>query len=261
VTRAFAGVLILLLVFPFTLIAQELGVDHFWIHVEAGAPEAAALVEAGLRLEDSGSTIAPTGSGSTEIPATVFRHEGQGTASIGIRFQNMYLELIWVQDRDMLENGAPEVAMALNGRPETSPFGFGLKLLDPAVTRLPFPSKSYWAPWMRPLASLAVATRSDDQSGDPAIFVIPDYMRWDLRTQRDPSILASADHAVELGKVTGLRVHGPGLPSASPAVRYLEQQGLAEFVQGQEHLLEVEFDGGGPSSIDVRPALPMLIRY
>src|SRR6185369_11939080 len=52
--------------------------DHVILVVAPGAPERAALERAGLR-------IAPT----------VNHHDGQGTASVTIEFENAFLELLW----------------------------------------------------------------------------------------------------------------------------------------------------------------------
>src|SRR3982751_2174802 len=52
--------------------------DHVILVVAPGAPERVALERAGLR-------IAPT----------VNRHDGQGTASVTVEFENAFLELLW----------------------------------------------------------------------------------------------------------------------------------------------------------------------
>src|SRR5713101_3911038 len=52
--------------------------DHVWIMVSPNAPERAALQRAGL-----------------QISPDINRHDGQGTASITIEFENAFLELMW----------------------------------------------------------------------------------------------------------------------------------------------------------------------
>jgi hypothetical protein len=56
--------------------------DHLFICVAIDAPESAALTRIGL------------------IEGTPNTHPGQGTACRRFFFRNMYLELIWVHDRD-----------------------------------------------------------------------------------------------------------------------------------------------------------------
>lgn len=58
--------------------AAPLTLSHAWIVVKTGAPERAALEQAGFR-------IAPT----------INRHDGQGTASVTVELLNGFLELIY----------------------------------------------------------------------------------------------------------------------------------------------------------------------
>jgi hypothetical protein len=57
-------------------------IDHVFVMCSAGAPEAGALVRAGL-VEGSANT-----------------HPGQGTANRRFFFDNMYLELLFVSDAE-----------------------------------------------------------------------------------------------------------------------------------------------------------------
>jgi len=225
-------------------VAQELAVDHVWIHVGKRASEAGTLVDAGIQMVGG-----------------IMQHKGQGTASIFVWFRNVYLELIWVEDEKLLREVAPELGYTLLGRPDTSPFGIGLRSVGSDPATLPFESSSYWAEWMRPFVSLTVARRDDDVTTDPAIFVVPRYMRWDLRTEAQPDLLRSADHPLGLSKVTRIRVHGPGLPSDSEAVRFLTSAGLVEFGSAESHLLELEFDNRRGRQVDLRPTLPLVIYH
>jgi hypothetical protein len=238
--------------------AQQLAVDHVWIRVTRGAPEAQALADAGLRFVrfDQGSSIVPVASSD----GRVVQHAGQGTASIIVRFRNMYLELIWVESPELLAKVAPEHGYTLLDS-ERSPIGIGLRHLGEDGSTLPFESSSHWAPWMRPTAALATARRDTASPTDPAIFVIPRYLRYDLRTKGDPKLLEWAEHSLDLREVSKIRVHGPGLPSRSQAVRLLEEQRLVEFVPATTHTLEIEFDGRREVTLDFRPSLPLTIYH
>src|SRR5689334_12164100 len=66
--------------------------DHVWIAVPPGAPERAALEKAGFR-------IAPE----------INRHEGQGTASATVEFDNAFLELIWADPAVHVDAGRERV--------------------------------------------------------------------------------------------------------------------------------------------------------
>ncbi|MGA9543402.1 MAG: VOC family protein [Candidatus Sulfotelmatobacter sp.] len=52
--------------------------DHVWIMVSQDAPERAALERAGF-----------------QISKDINHHEGTGTSSITVEFENTYLELMW----------------------------------------------------------------------------------------------------------------------------------------------------------------------
>jgi len=233
-------------------VAQELEVDHVWIHVDADLDGRSLFENAGFRVP-SASDIASTDS------LGFFLHQGVGTASIVVRFRNIYLELIRVDNRELLQTVAPEHGYTLLNAPRTSPFGVGLKLADSESGTIPFETSSFWAPWMRPLVSIAVARRDDDWPGDPAIFVVPDYMRWDLRVKAQPELLLEAEHSFGLHKVTGIRIYGPDLPSGSEAAGYLATADLIEFVQADDPLLELELDSHTNQKMDFRPTLPLLI--
>jgi hypothetical protein len=57
---------------------SRIELDHVWIMVSPNAPERVALERAGF-----------------QISPDLNRHDGQGTASITVEFENAYLELMW----------------------------------------------------------------------------------------------------------------------------------------------------------------------
>ena len=69
--------------------ASPIEFDHAWIVVSPGASERSALEKAGF-------TISPN----------VNHHDGQGTSSISVEFENSYLELIWVDPTVSIAPGA-----------------------------------------------------------------------------------------------------------------------------------------------------------
>jgi len=225
--------------------AQSLEVDHFWIHVSPNAPELQALVDAGF---------AP-------YPRDPYQHIGMGTAANFVRFRNIYLELIWVEDSDALTQTAPSFAATLLGRSDVSPFGIGLRGLSPTA-ELPVESAiisaEYMRPWNGVLRSLSV---QEEPSSAPRVFVIPDSMRWDSRVSADPTLLEATVNDLGVETVSRIRIIGPGLPSPSSVARYLSDRGVVTFEPGSDPLLELEFDGGGDEFVDFRPSLPLVLRY
>ena len=92
-----------------------LTLDHAWIATVAGAPaERKALEHAGFR-------IAPT----------INRHDGQGTASATVEFENGFLELIWADDSVPVTGGGAIAKQRFTERADwrktgSSPFGVAL---------------------------------------------------------------------------------------------------------------------------------------
>lgn len=245
--------------FQSALYAQELAVDHLWIRVSPDAPEASALAEAGFQFQefDQATTVAPIAANDSRI----IQHRGQGTAGMYVRFHNIYLELIWVHDPELLKQVAPKHGKTLLDSRE-SPIGIGLRHVGEDASSLPFESSSHWAPWMRPpLIALPTATHDASAQGHPAIFVVPRYLRWDLRAQANPRILESAKHRPNLKKVTLIRLHGPAQSLRSESVQYLLDARLIEFFPSESHLLELEFDNQTEEIIDFRPTLPLVIYH
>ncbi|MFW9842748.1 MAG: hypothetical protein ACFFES_17800, partial [Candidatus Thorarchaeota archaeon] len=88
-----------------------LELDHVYVCVAREAPEARLLQDAGLRLAND----------------TAY-HMGQGTASVFFFFENVYLELFWVDNMEELEQADKQFADKLNHVDSGgSPFGLGLR--------------------------------------------------------------------------------------------------------------------------------------
>ncbi len=257
--RLLLSIALYLLLLPDLSTAQNLAVDHFWIRVEPGAPEAKILRDAGFSFQEFPSNSSG-GSNTQDSPNYTYIHSGQGTANNIVRFHNMYLELIWVDNPEQLAKDGPLMGYTLLNPESTSPIGLGLRHAGLETGNLPFPTESYSSGWMQPATALEIATISEGSS-DPAIFVVPRYMRWDTRVEANPEILGAADHQNGVKKVTRVRVFGPGQPSGSPAVQSLMDQGLVEFLDSEDHFIEIEFDDGRSRSRDFRPILPLVIFY
>ena len=73
---------------PPTHSAAPVELDHIWIVVAPGAPERAVLERVGFRLAPG-----------------VNQHDGQGTASVTVEFENAFLELLWPDSAVPVEAG------------------------------------------------------------------------------------------------------------------------------------------------------------
>jgi hypothetical protein len=94
---------------------------------------------------------------------------------------------------------------------------------------------------------------------EPMLFTIPFGGRPDAYP---PERQEPLDHALGVRELTGVRVTMPGRGVCSPPLRAVERLGIAVFVQGGEHLLELSFDGGWRGeAADLRPELPLVLRW
>jgi hypothetical protein len=101
------------------------------------------------------------------------RHPGQGTANLCYCFENLYLELLWVEDVSAAEN--PQVArtaLIQRGSAGTSACPIGIAWRDDGQATPDFETWDYEAPFLPAGKSIAVATESDDPEV-PFIFRSP----------------------------------------------------------------------------------------
>jgi ribosomal protein S18 acetylase RimI-like enzyme len=217
-------------------------VDHVFVMTSFGAPEAGCLIDAGLR------------------EGTPKRHPGQGTSNRRFFFANAMLELLWVDDiADATCGPAAGVRLAerwAQRNCSASPFGICLRPARGEQQLAPFPSWDYLPPYS-PLA-LPVA-QSSTQIEEPLLFFIPFHRRMDELPagQREP-----IEHPLGVHELTSLRVHAPLLGAPSQSLQRALATGSFAIETGAQWLLELGFDGVRHGrSIDLRPTLPLLLRW
>lgn len=226
----------------------ELVIDHIYICVSSQAPEAKVLQDAGLQLASDTA-----------------HHTGQGTAAVLFYFDNIYLELIWIEDAEELESADKQLADKFrNVSHDGSPFGLGLRNSGPSNDSLPFDTRGYFAEWMRPGTTIEIVDPLDQS--EPDIFVEPPYLGWDSLVANAPSdwpkLLDELEHTAGMRRLTGIRIFGPGLPTTSKAISVLIEQGIVDFGESEVHVVELTFDEGKRGKvIDARPTLPVVIYY
>lgn len=227
--------------------------DHVWVIVSPGAPERAALERAGL-------LIAPT----------VNRHDGQGTASVTVEFENVFLELLWSDETVPVAPGKEMVAEKFRRKAAWrtngwSPIGVALRRTPAAPEKLPFDSWPVSAPWMPPGAAYEMLTPRTDAAG-PSIWVLPRSMALvqpsgagkDVGFDREKAMR----HPLGARRVSGLRIVEPARQDPSDVTRILVKQGVATVEPGREWLLEVRLEGSAThGTIDLRPAVPLVLRH
>lgn len=219
--------------------------DHVWIMVSPSAPERAALERAGF-----------------QISPDINQHEGQGTASLTVEFENAFLELMTLDSRVPVTPGLERVAEKFRQRMlwRTSgwcPFGFGFRRTAMSDDALPFPTWSVTAAWLPAGSAIEMLTPRDD-TRSPSLFISPRA----LSDRAEQAARASRfHHALGVHRVTAVRLVSPKTYQPIEPLAYLQKQGVLSIEPGDGWLVELTFDGGKGKSKDLRPDLPLFIRY
>ncbi len=226
--------------------APHLAFDHVWIVVSPSAPEQAALERAGF-----------------QISPDINRHDGQGTASVTVEFQNAYLELIWPDSTVAVSPGMERAQEKFRQRMlwRTSgwcPIGVGLRRTSKSPDTFPFPTWSVAPAWLPKGSAIEILTPRDD-TRSPSLFITPAAL---TDTQEQAARAARFNHPIGVHTVTGVRLISPETYQPIAALTYLQKQGILSTGRGETWLLELTFDGGKKGkSKDLRPDLPLIVRY
>jgi hypothetical protein len=228
-----------------------LALDHAWIAVPRDHARQREMLEA------AGFRFAPE----------INRHDGQGTASATIEFENGYFELIWADpDVPVSETGRiAQMRFAERGnwqRSHQSPLGIGFRRTPATPSPFPFETWSVGAAWMGDAQMEILSPR-----GSPAatLFITPSPV--DAAANR--ATIAAGGPAAEpflhsngARRLTGVRISAPTPAGLPPASSFVNQSGAAELIVGSEWLMELELDFGAQNqNLDFRPALPLIIRF
>jgi len=216
-------------------------IDHIFVCVSKGG-----ALEAG-RLRNIGITEGPPNS-----------HPGQGTACRRFFFSNAMLELLWVEDSGEA-NASPtglgvrwQEAMAGSGN--ASPFGFVLRpKIEGELPAAPFP---HWEYRPESMPGLRLWIASETSIEEPMWCVFP-VSPGSSRTM-PPRI---TEHAAGMRELTGVRLHSPAHFTLDPRAFAGEVIDWKESTTGR-HWIELEFDSGASGRVaDLRPELPVVLRW
>ena len=242
----FASTVLSLVGVATTASGQQLAFDHASIMVSPGAPERAALEQAGL-----------------QVSPDLNRNEGQGTTSIAVEFQNSYLELVWVDASVTVNPSAERAVQKFRNRVawRTSgycPFGIASRRTTDEKLALPFPTWSWSAGWMPKGAEIVMLTPRED-TPSPALYIEP---RAVTDQAKQAALAAKFHHPLGVHRITSVRLSSPKTYQSIAPLSYLQQQRILSLSQGEQWLLELTFDSGRKKkSKDLRPDLPLILRY
>ena len=221
------------------LAASVLSLSHAWIVVPTGAPQRQLLEKAGFRIDP-----------------TVNRHDGQGTASITVEFENGFLELIYpdpsVPVSEALKAGAEKFRLKSEWRTNGySPIGIVFDRTPSTPAAFPFPTWKISADWMEKGTYIEMLTPREMQKA-VSLSVSSHAGRGS----------AAVGHPNGARRLTAMRVVAPSADVLPPSASYIAERGLMRFDIGTEWLLDITLDDAKQSiTKDFRPGLPLIVRY
>lgn len=225
--------------------------DHLFIWVSKGAPEAKAFEAIGLQ---------PYGEAT--------QHIGQGTASKVFIFENAYLELIWIEDEQAAAKNAARSAIDMRGRARwrqtgASPFGIGLHYLQGKASPAPFPTIPYWCEWMRPDTTIEFSKAITAQS-EPMYFILPNYLSVSDSALREFLRNRSSSmkpQGLAVKRITDVRINTAAKKLTTTAAM-LTRNGVVTIKGSKTAVMELTFDAGKQGKrLDLQATLPLIIKY
>lgn len=195
-------------------------VDHVFLATSRGGPEVEQLVAAGF----------------AEGPPNT--HAGQGTACRRVFFENGYLELIWLVDRE--EASSPLVdrtglASRAGGQEGASRIGICLRPPEGGAETLPVKTWPYRPPYLPPGMAIPMATSSSVHH-EPLLFFVP--------TGAEGRRAHQAGHPNGARAMTRIGIRLPGAPSPSVELAWLTGSGCVSVEGGGAEAMSIELDHG-----------------
>lgn len=225
---------------------EYLELDHLFIWVSPDAPEKGALEKAGFKLDEE-----------------VNIHNGQGTASITVSFENTYIELIWVTNEDAAIRAGQAINTNLLARAHWTdigacPFGIALRRKNGSTAALPFSVRPFHAEWMRADDTVLYAESASDLRM-PLIFVIPPAMDWAAAVEGDANLADSIYHPIGSRQLTLTQVTIANTKSDVTALgKHID---ALQFEVGSAPLVSLTLDHGSQRQvISFEPTLPLKIQ-
>lgn len=207
-------------------------IDHLFLFVRSDGPEISGMAQLGF------------------VETYRRMHPGQGTANVCYCFDNLYLELLWVDDPDAVRS-APIARTKLIERScwrdnGACPFGIAWRGDEPAFGG---PTWPYRPPYLPAGDSIPVATDSDDPS-QPMMFRSPGTIGpIDWPAERRGALQRSSG----FGVVTGVRLDMPANIPVSSALHWLADHTLLDVGRsgGGDYAMTIAIDklDGGVSTL------------
>ncbi|ACB52386.1 hypothetical protein cce_3038 [Crocosphaera subtropica ATCC 51142] len=228
-----------------------LEIDHLVIYT--AEPIAAVSMLQELGLHSSSQTL---------------RRNNQGTASTIFFFENIYLEIVWIEDYQKVQHYRTQTNIDILSRVNwkqtgASPFAIGLRQTT-SLSRLPYGDDDNGISqrlnvngWVN-FASDNLATLSE-----PICYSISNLMAlttWLDNSSEEHQQLIT--HPLNIKKLTDLQITLTQHNLLTQAVSLLESHNLVSINRGTAPQLDLTFDHHQQGQyIDVRPILPLVLKY
>jgi len=217
---------------------MPLQLDHVFVCCDAGGPEAAALLEHGIR------------EGTPNV------HPGQGTACRRFFFDTGFFELFWVTDPAEAQSASTRRTRLWerwSGRTSGAcPFGLAFRPSGDADEAPPFPTWSYKPKYLPAGATIEFVHGADLR--EPELF---------LMVAQPPNtavrVAQPTNHAAPLRRMIAVDVGLPDLEALSAAASAAARAGLVTFHKSARYELTLKFTSPVDVRIDLRPTLPVTL--
>jgi len=183
-------------------------------------------------------------------------HPGQGTACRRVFFENGYLELIWLEDRDEASSPLIEgtgLALRTGGQEGASRVGVCLRPPEGPEGSPPVATWPYRPPYLPAGMAISMATNSSCHH-EPLLFFLP--IGAGGTRPRQP------DHPNGARAITRIVITLPGARPASAELAWLAGSGCVQVDRGGPESLSVELDGGSQGKrLDVSTLAPLHVSW
>ena len=217
--------------------------DHIFIMVSKGAPEAQQLIDFGL----------------TEGPNRV--HKGQGTQNRCFFFNNVMIELLWVYNEQDAQNEitTPTTLWSRWQYRNTTASAFGLCIRSSNKEDNIAPFKSWkYQPELFPKPMYVSIADSVSNLKEPLIFFSPMGHRPDCGDYADDR---TRQHKIGFKELTSISLNNQSFEN-SDALNSLLEHKIIEINCELNNKIELQFDGAATGCVkDFYPGLPLIIRW
>ncbi len=214
--------------------------------------------------------------GFTSVPDSLSAvHEGQGTAGKYFNFLNGYLELIFVYDKNELDENIQKnknldfIKRADFGKNGALPFSIALKMKNYNPEKIPFEKVRYHQDWMDENANIYAARNSKELLQEPSIFIVyPEIESDGFENMSELSIIPDEyafardfyKHPNGAEKITNIIITSTDLDLKTKTIKAVNAITNLTVKNGQEHLMELYFDNHiQGKTFDLRPEIPLII--